>query len=455
MMINPKRFAIHTLLLLVLVALIYVPSFALISFTGKATAPTTFSETARIGSVPVSGMDRKEAQSKVEKAITEWSKKTPLTIGTGEETTPMPTEVVTINAADSVKKASLKKGGDLMVAVDEAALESFLATQPISYSDEQLVAFKTWLIDTSKTLQEGNFDPAQSEAAVDPTGEVVSTVSFSTRSAAEEQMITAMMNVEIKPGQLMNVKTYGMDAVAGSYVGSKLYELFAKTPFEIVERMPHAALPDGVTLGYDVKIDEKTDFAVRNTQASIYRVIATQNGSDVTLELRGTPFKETVTTVLEGEKTIPFRTITRYSATLTAGTTSDTQAGEEGKSIEVYRVTKTAQGEKKQLLSLDFYAAIPAIVTKSSQEEQAPVVVPEPEDDTSSDDSTDTNDSNDSTNTDGTDDQTTDEPQTDGVETPDTPTSPTSPTSPDTPDSNETGDPASPVEGETTGEPVG
>jgi len=268
-------------------------------------------------------------------------------------------------------------------------------------------------------------------------------------------MITAMMNVEIKPGQLMNVKTYGMDAVAGSYVGSKLYELFAKTPFEIVERMPHTSLPDGITLGYDVKIDEKTDFAVRNTQASIYRVVATQNGSDVTLELQGTPFKETVTTVLEGEKSIPFRTITRYSATLTAGTTSDTQAGEDGKSIEVYRVTKTTQGEKKQLLSLDFYAAIPAIITKSSQEEQAPVVVPEPEDDTNSDDSTDTNDSNDSTNTDETDDQTTDEPQTDGVETPDTPTSPTSPTTPDTPDSNEMGDPASPVEGEIAGEPVG
>ncbi|MCY1690405.1 hypothetical protein OVA29_06340 [Exiguobacterium sp. SL14] len=132
-------------------------------------------------------MDRKEAQSKVEKAITKWTKQTPLTTGTGEETMPIPTEVVTINAADSVKKASLKKGGDLMVAVDEASLENFLATQPISYSDEQLVAFKTWLIDTSKTLQEGNFDPAQSEAAVDPAGEVVSTVSFSTRSVLKNR----------------------------------------------------------------------------------------------------------------------------------------------------------------------------------------------------------------------------------------------------------------------------
>jgi hypothetical protein len=61
--------------------------------------------------------------------------------------------------------------------------------------------------------------------------------------------------------------------------------------------------------------------------------------------LQGTPFKETVTTVLEGEKSIPFRTITRYSATLKEGTTGDTQAGEDGKSIEVYRVTKTTQGE--------------------------------------------------------------------------------------------------------------
>jgi hypothetical protein len=268
MMMNPKRFVIHTRLLLVLVALIYVPSFALISFTGKAPAPTTISETARIGSVPVSGMDRKEAQSTVEKAITEWTTKTPLSTGTGEETTPIPTEVVKINADDSVKKAYWKKGGHLMVAIDGEALENFLASQPISYSDEQRLAFKTWLIDTSKTLQEGNFDPAQSESAVHPAGEVGSTVSFSTRSAAEEQMITAgrrIMNVEIKPGQLMNDKTYGMDAVAGSYVGSKLYELFAKTPFEFVERMAHTSLPDGITLGYDVKIGEKPDFAVRNT----------------------------------------------------------------------------------------------------------------------------------------------------------------------------------------------
>ncbi len=387
MMLNTKRFAVHTLLLVLLVVLIYVPSFALISFTGKATEQTTFSETAKVGSVPVSGMSRKEAESAVQKAITEWSQKTPLTTGTGEETLPVPTELVTFDSEESVKKASLKTGGDLILSIDDEMLQSFLSTQPVSYSQEQTEAFKTWLTNTSKTLAEGNFDPSQtSESSAE--GEVVSSITFSTRSAAEEQMITGMANVEIKPDQLMNVKTYGMDPIAASYVGSKLYELFAKTPFEIVERMPHATLPDDITLGYDVKIDEKTDFAVRNTQASVYRLVATQEGSDVTIELRGAPIKEAVTVVMEGEKTIPFRTITRYSATLSAGTTNDTQAGEEGKSIEVYRVMKTAKGEKKKLLSLDFYAAVPAVITKSSQEEQAPVVVP-PTEETPSEDGTD------------------------------------------------------------------
>ncbi len=445
MMLNTKRFAVHTLLLVLLVVLIYVPSFALISFTGKATEQTNFSETAKVGSVPVSGMSRKEAESAVQKAITEWSKKTPLTTGTGEETLPVPTELVTFDSEESVKKASLKTGGDLILSIDDEMLQSFLSTQPVSYSQEQTEAFKTWLTNTSKTLAEGNFDPSQtSESSAE--GEVVSSITFSTRSAAEEQMITGMANVEIKPDQLMNVKTYGMDPIAASYVGSKLYELFAKTPFEIVERMPHATLPDDITLGYDVKIDEKTDFAVRNTQASVYRLVATQEGSDVTIELRGAPIKEAVTVVMEGEKTIPFRTITRYSATLSAGTTNDTQAGEEGKSIEVYRVMKTAKGEKKKLLSLDFYAAVPAVITKSSQEEQAPVVVP-PTEETPSEDGTDSETPDESNPEDS---------QMDGtVETPDSPTSPDSPESPTVPDEDNQGDPASPVDDESTGKAVG
>ncbi|MCT4778762.1 MULTISPECIES: G5 domain-containing protein [Exiguobacterium] len=460
MMINLKRFAVHTLLLVALIALIYVPSFALISFTGKATVAENFSETARIGSVPVSGLTRKEAKPKVQEAVTSWSKKTPLTVGTGEETLPIPTELVTFKIEDSIKAASLKKGGALQVIVDEAATEAYLATQPITYTDEQIKTFKTWLIKTSEKLEESNFDPAETAAAIDPAGEVVSSVTFMTRSAAEEQMIDAMAQVDIKAGQLMNVKTYGMDPVAASYIGSKLYELFAKTPFEIVERMPHAQLPDDLTLGYDVKIDDKTDFAVRNTQAVNYQVIATKNGSDVTLELRGTPFKETVTAVLEAEKMIPYRTITRYSATLSAGTSSDTQSGAEGKSIELYRVTKSNQGEVKQLLALDFYSATPAIVTKSSQEELPPVVTPPPADDPV-DDSTDSTTEEDTTpNSDGmtddsTDGTTNDGTTNDGTTTPDTPTTPDQPTAPDTPDAPTTGDPASPVEDDSTEGAVG
>lgn len=149
---------------------------------------------------------------------------------------------------------------------------------------------------------------------------------------------------------------------------------------------------------------------------------------------------------MEGEKTIPFRTITRYSATLSAGTTNDTQAGEEGKSIEVYRVMKTAKGEKKKLLSLDFYAAVPAVITKSSQEEQAPVVVP-PTEETPSEDGTDSETPDESNPEDS---------QMDGtVETPDSPTSPDSPESPTVPDEDNQGDPASPVDDESTGKAVG
>ncbi len=444
MMINPKRFAVHTLLLVLLIALIYVPSFALISFTGQASVSEKFSESARIASVPVSGMTREEAKPKVQKAITTWSNKTPLTIGAGEELVPVPTTLVTFKVDEAVEAAALKKGGDLDITLDEPGVEAFLSTQPVVYTPEQTTAFKAWLTNMGQQLEEGNYDPAVSTTSPS-TEEVVSSVSFTTRSVAEEQMVEAMTQVDLKAGQLMNTKTYGMDGVAASYIGSKLYELFAKTPFEIVERMPHDQLPDGITLGYDVRIDEKTDFAVRNTQAVNYQLVATKNGSDVTLELRGMPFKETVTAVLEGEKSIPYRTITRYSATLSAGTTSDTQSGSEGTSIELYRIIKSNKGEEKILVALDFYAATPAIVTKSSQAEQAPVVTPPAED--PQDGTTDQTDAESDT-TDQTD------PESD-VTSPDEPATPDTPTSPDTPDAPTEGDPASPTESDTAEPAVG
>lgn len=444
MMINLKRFAVHTLLLVLLIVLIYVPSFALISFTGQASVSEKFSDSARIASVPVGGMTRDEAKPKVQKAIMTWSNMTPLTMGTGEDVTPIPTTLVTFKADQAIQAASLKKGGKLSVSTDDAAIEDYLSTQPVAYTAEQTTQFKTWLTKMSQELKEGNYDPTTVTAATG-TDEVVSSISFTTRSAAEEQMVEAMTQVELKAGQLMNTKTYGMDPVAASYIGSKLYELFAKTPFEIVERMPHDQLPDGITLGYDVRIDEKTDFAVRNTQASSYQLVATKTGSDVTLELRGTPFKETMTAVLEGEKSIPYRTITRYSATLSAGTTSDTQSGEDGKSIELYRLVKSNKGEQKTLIALDFYAATPAIVTKSSQTEQPPVVTPPAEE--KQDETTDQTDSESDT-TDQTD------PESD-VTSPDEPVTPDTPTSPDTPDAPTSGDPASPVEDDSAEPAVG
>ena len=270
-MINLKRFAVHTLLLVALIALIYVPSFALISFTGKATVIENFSDTARIGSVPVSGLTRKEAKPKVQEAVTSWSKKTPLTVGTGEETLPIPTELVTFKIEESIKQASLKKGGALQVTVDETAMEAYLASQPITYTEEQVKTFNAWLMKTSKRLEEGNFDPSETAAAIDPAGEVVSSVTFTTRSAAEEQMIDAMAQVDIKAGQLMNVKTYGMDPMAASFIGSKLYELFAKTPLRSSNRCRMHSYRMISRLVMTSKLMKEQGFAVATHKLSIIR----------------------------------------------------------------------------------------------------------------------------------------------------------------------------------------
>lgn len=377
---SPKRYAMHIGILILMVAMIYIPSVALISFTGKATGEQ-FAESARIGTVPVGGLSHEEAEKELGEEITAWSKQTPLTTGQGEETTPIPTELVSFDVKQSVEQADAKKGGKLVVVLDETKIETYLAEA--AYTPEQGMAFRQWLTASSSVLAEATFDPSEQVKTTETT---VATVNFSTRSDGEETMVEAMADIEIKPGAVFNMKSFGNDFAAASFIGSKLYELFAKTPFEIVERMQNDVLPDGITLGYDVRVDEKIDFAVRNTTASPYRLVLTPNGSDVTAELKGPALTGKIEAVLESEKTIPYRTITRYSALLSPGTTTPTQSGIEGKSIELYRVTQSAEGERRELVALDFYAPTPEIVTKSSQAEPEPIIeepVEEPADESS------------------------------------------------------------------------
>jgi len=183
-----------------------------------------------------------------------------------------------------------------------------------------------------------------------------------------------MNGFEMEAGDIFSLKAFGEDFDALSTLGSSMYQLFAATPFQILERVQHETLPTGIEIGYDVKIDERSNFAVQNTEQTPYALIVLEEGNAMTVQLLGKVFVGAYESRVEDVTSVPYQNIVRFSPSLTAGSSSVTQSGQTGESGKLYRVRITDTGESLELLGFDFYEPIPEIVTKSS----VPLPPPEP-----------------------------------------------------------------------------
>jgi len=358
-----KRYGMHLFILAGLVLLVSLPTIGLVNYLdASAKTSATYKETTVAG-IDVSGMTKEEAVVRLDNAIKDFNN-TPFTVtlvdGTALE---VGKDVVSFNVDATLKTASEPGTYPLVTTVDEERLTPYLENQPVTLS-----MVTPPLVEAASNL---NSDVVLEMTATE--SEVVASITVSP-TPAMRSALERMNGFEMEAGDIFSLKAFGEDFDALSTLGSSMYQLFAATPFQILERVQHETLPTGIEIGYDVKIDERSNFAVQNTEQTPYALIVLEEGNAMTVQLLGKVFVGAYESRVEDVTSVPYQNIVRFSPSLTAGSSSVTQSGQTGESGKLYRVRITDTGESLELLGFDFYEPIPEIVTKSS----VPLPPPEP-----------------------------------------------------------------------------
>lgn len=358
-----KRYGMHVFILAGLVLLVSLPTIGLVNYLdASAKTSATYKETTVAG-IDVSGMTKEEAVVRLDNAIKDFNN-TPFTVtlvdGTALE---VGKDVVSFNVDATLKTASEPGTYSLVTTVDEERLTPYLDNQPVTLS-----MVTPPLVEAASNL---NSDVVLEMTATE--SEVVASITVSP-TPAMRSALERMNGFEMEAGDIFSLKAFGEDFDALSTLGSSMYQLFAATPFQILERVQHETLPTGIELGYDVKVDERSNFAVQNTEQTPYALIVLEEGNAMTIQLLGKMFVGAYESRVEDVTSVPYQNIVRFSPSLTAGSSSVTQSGQTGESGKLYRVRITDAGESLELLGFDFYEPIPEIVTKSS----VPLPPPEP-----------------------------------------------------------------------------
>ncbi|WP_396129492.1 G5 domain-containing protein [Exiguobacterium mexicanum] len=358
-----KRYGMHVFILAGLVLLVSLPTIGLVNYLdASAKTSATYKETTVAG-IDVSGMTKEEAVVRLDNAIKDFNN-TPFTVtlvdGTALE---VGKDVVSFNVDATLKTASEPGTYPLVTTVDEERLTPYLDNQPVTLS-----MVTPPLVEAASNL---NSDVVLEMTATE--SEVVASITVSP-TPAMRSALERMNGFEMEAGDIFSLKAFGEDFDALSTLGSSMYQLFAATPFQILERVQHETLPTGIELGYDVKVDERSNFAVQNTEQTPYALIVLEEGNAMTIQLLGKMFVGAYESRVEDVTSVPYQNIVRFSPSLTAGSSSVTQSGQTGESGKLYRVRITDAGESLELLGFDFYEPIPEIVTKSS----VPLPPPEP-----------------------------------------------------------------------------
>ncbi|WP_215114472.1 G5 domain-containing protein [Exiguobacterium sp. s70] len=358
-----KRYGMHLFILAGLVLLVSLPTIGLVNYLdASAKTSATYKETTVAG-IDVSGMTKEEAVVRLDNAIKDFNN-TPFTVtlvdGTALE---VGKDVVSFNVDATLKTASEPGTYPLVTTVDEERLTPYLENQPVTLS-----MVTPPLVEAASNL---NSDVVLEMTATE--SEVVASITVSP-TPAMRSALERMNGFEMEAGDIFSLKAFGEDFDALSTLGSSMYQLFAATPFQILERVQHETLPTGIELGYDVKVDERSNFAVQNTEQTPYALIVLEEGNAMTVQLLGKVFVGAYESRVEDVTSVPYQNIVRFSPSLTAGSSSVTQSGQTGESGKLYRVLITDTGESLELLGFDFYEPIPEIVTKSS----VPLPPPEP-----------------------------------------------------------------------------
>lgn len=161
---------------------------------------------------------------------------------------------------------------------------------------------------------------------------------------------------------------------------STLYSAVLYANLEVISRTAHTLPVTYIPAGQDASISaDGIDFQFKNNQLFPIRILASANGSTLTITIQGTNVNpgQTVTISNSVTETLPYHSKTVMTDQLEAGVQEVIQNGRDGCVVNTYRIiTKNGETVQTDVISTSRYEPIPKVIREGVE---APKESPEPE----------------------------------------------------------------------------
>lgn len=333
------------------------------------------------GGVPLSGLTQKEAEAKLNQAITAWKENSFYFLQADRELG-LDLNLVVFDVKKTAELAVADKTNRLIAAVDEKALSTFLENElsadTFGAVDQKALSAEIEL--AASELTEGIFTLSINKYLLKE--KLPKTLLAGSELPADPGLLLQPAVIRIDPLETFSLEAYleefplQLDDAALSRMATGIYQTILLTNFDILERHISAELPAYAELGKEATFMKgKQDLVFYNPNDAAYELKLVQDGGSLSISLEGAAFENAYSLTMENEKEFKPKTIIHYDPALDDQTTRVKEEGRSGQSAEVYRNELDSNGSvlSSTLISDDFYAPVHRVEVKALKSEQQSV----------------------------------------------------------------------------------
>jgi VanW like protein/G5 domain len=350
-----RQIAAVKLFFVIAICTIYLISFSQI---GVLAYETFFKETDRlpagtmVGPISVANKSKQEALQAIEKKVNEWKANATIPVAYQEKKGEIPASLFTFQIEQSVRQMVAGRSSPLLVQFDVQAFSKTMEKllPPPLASSINLKKLQNDVTNIAASLQIPS-QPIDLAAYVFRSNETMQPVSAATlkfwrRPAPLLEWISANPTIEVKGKSVFSLAAYVketsglLSSEEMSMIASAIYQTILPTNFTVLERHTSRELPDGITIGYEAKVDGRNrdlQFYNPNTTAYTLKFRIEKNRLHVTLF--GLPFAYRYVVKVGDIEYFKPRTVVQYSPLLRPGERQLKQSGKRGMLVKVKRET--------------------------------------------------------------------------------------------------------------------
>ncbi|PDM41502.1 MULTISPECIES: VanW family protein [unclassified Geobacillus] len=350
-----RQIAAVKLFFVIAVCTIYLISFSQI---GVLAYETFLGETDRlpagtmVGPISVANKSKQEALAEIAKKVNEWKADATIPVVYQEKKGEIPTSLFTFQIEQSARQIVSGRPSQLLVQFDVQEFSKTIKTllPPPLASSINLEKLQNDVTNIAASLQIPSqpLDLAAYVSRSDETEQQVSaaTLKLGKRPAPLLEWISANPTIEIKGKSIFSLAAYvketsgSLSSEEMSMIASAIYQTILPTNFTVLERHTSRELPDGITIGYEAKVDggnRDLQFYNPNTTAYTLKFRVEKNRLHVTLF--GLPFVYKYVVKVGDIEYFKPRTVVQYSPLLRPGERQLKQSGKRGMLVKVKRET--------------------------------------------------------------------------------------------------------------------